>query len=152
MLERERKEADYRAEGVSFMVKQIFPLACSKINHRWWWWRHRAPSTGLISTFLDSVAHLFGGFCFVFKWPQSNRRSSLDRGWVKGTWSMIVTFVPVLIFKNSECLILKASPERAELKNSLPTPPPGRRAESHPGRKVCLTELLIHYCDFFLCC
>lgn len=36
---------------------------------------------------------------------------------------MIVTFVPVLILKNSGCLILKASPECAELKNSLPVPP-----------------------------
>lgn len=50
------------------MVKQIFPLACSKINHGWWWWPQRALSTGLISTFLDSVSHLFGGFClFCFQ-------------------------------------------------------------------------------------
>ena len=31
-------------------------------------------------------------------------------------------------------------------------PSSGCGAESHWGRKVCLTELLIHYCDFFLCC
>ena len=49
--------------------------------------------------------------------------SSFDRGRVEGTWSMRVTYVPVLIFKNSRCLILKASPERTELKNSLPTLP-----------------------------
>lgn len=48
---------------------------------------------------------------------------------------MIVTFVPVLIFKNSGCLILKASPERAELKNSLPTPPPAAWL-NHTGKSA----------------
>jgi hypothetical protein len=43
---------------------------------------------------------------------------------------MIVTFVPVLIFKNSRCLILKASPAHTELKGCLPTPPPAE-VESH---------------------
>lgn len=46
---------------------------------------------------------------------------------------MIVTFVPVLIFKNSRCLILKASPAHTELKGCLPTPPPARL--NHTGRE-----------------
>lgn len=57
---------------------------------------------------------------------------------------MIVTFVPVLIFKNSGCLILKASPERAELKNLLHTPPPGCGAESHGGGKESLSHRIIN--------
>lgn len=56
---------------------------------------------------------------------------------------MIVTFVPVLIFKNSGWLILKASAERAELKNS---PPPLLRAAAlnHTQGKESLSHRIIN--------
>lgn len=72
---------------------------------------------------------------------------------MKGTWSIIVAFVPVLIFKNSRCLILKARPEHTELKSRLPAPPPAQ-AESHWEGKSGSPSLLwvLLFCDFFLCC
>lgn len=85
---------------------------------------------------------------FFFSSP---RESQIQFAWgpLKGILSLIVTVVPVLIFKNSRCLILKARPEHSELKNLLPSPPPAAGL-NHTAGKESLAHCIINSLLWFL--
>lgn len=53
-------------------------------------------------------------------------------------------------FQKLQMSNIESQSRARRVKELAACPSSGCGAESH--RKVCLTELLIHYCDFFLCC
>lgn len=124
------------------MVKHILPLVCSETSPRWCDGYHTLR--GCLEPYFHPA---FPIHLFFSELPQRNIRFGPRAG--EGDMEDDSHFVPVLIFENSRCLILKAGSERAELKSSRP--PSCSWGLNHTGRKDWLTALLILYCDFSLC-